>query len=63
MRWKYRVLKLATTGFFGGKVKVESFEAHINDLGRQGWEMVCAFDTNQSYGQTRDVIVLFKQPL
>jgi len=62
MRWHYKVLKLATHGFFGGKVDAEQFEMFLNDLGRDGWELVCAFDTNQSYGQTRDVVVLFKRP-
>lgn len=63
MNWEYKVLKLGTSGFFGGKVDAEGFEAHINNLGREGWELVCAFDTNSSYGQTRDVVVLFKRPV
>ncbi len=63
MNWEYKVLKLATGGILGGKVDAEGFEAHINNLGHEGWELICAFDTNQSYGQTRDVVVLFKRPV
>ncbi len=62
MRWEYNTLKMATTGFIGGKLDEETFTDHLNDLGDQGWELVAAFDTNQGGGQTRDVIVVFKRP-
>lgn len=61
MRWEYRTLKIATTGFVGGKLDEDAFTAHMNDLGDQEWELVSAFDTNQSYGATRDVIAVFKR--
>ncbi|MBN1126101.1 MAG: DUF4177 domain-containing protein [Sedimentisphaerales bacterium] len=61
MKWEYKVLKLEATGFFGGKVDAEAFEGYMNNLGRNGWELVTAFDTNQSYGQTRDVVAVFKR--
>ena len=35
----------------------------IGDLGVDGWELVVAFDTNQSGGQTRDIVLLFKRPV
>ena len=62
MRWEYNTLKMATTGFSGGKLDEDTFTDHLNDLGDQGWELVAAFDTNQGGGQTRDVIVVFKRP-
>lgn len=54
MKWEYKAIKLATTGFTGGKVDEAQLEAFMNELGSQGWELVSAFDTNQAYGETRD---------
>jgi hypothetical protein len=62
MRWEYRTVKLATTGFVGGKLDETKLDAMMNELGTGGWELVAAFDTNQSYGATRDVVVVFKRP-
>jgi hypothetical protein len=62
MKWEYRTLKVATTGLIGGKLDENAFTAYMNDLGGQEWELVAAFDTNQSYGATRDVIAVFKRP-
>jgi hypothetical protein len=33
----------------------------MNTLGEAGWELVTGFDTNIAYGQTRDVVVIFKR--
>lgn len=61
MKWEYKTLKLATTGWMGGKLDEVKLDAMLNDLGSQGWELVSALDTNQCDGQTRDVIVIFKR--
>jgi len=60
--WEYRTVKVATTGFSGGKLDENAFTAYMNDLGSKGWELVTAFDTNQAYGATRDVVAVFKRP-
>lgn len=62
MMWEYRVVKVAATGWSGGKLDENVFTAYMNDLGNEGWELVTAFDTNQAYGATRDVIAVFKRP-
>jgi hypothetical protein len=62
-RWEYKTIKLATTGFSGGKLDTDVFENLLNGLGREGWELVSAFDTNQAYGSTRDVVAVFKLPV
>ncbi|MCF7973178.1 MAG: DUF4177 domain-containing protein [Phycisphaerae bacterium] len=62
-KWEYKTIKLAATGFLGGKFDESTLDAFMNDLGRQGWELVSAFDTNKSYGETRDVVVIFKRQL
>ena len=30
-------------------------------LENEGWELVSAFDTNQNYGASKDVIAIFKR--
>ena len=62
MQWEYKTVKLAAKGVFGGKFDAAQLDAMMNDLGRNGWELSAAFDTNQSYGQTRDIVALFKRP-
>jgi hypothetical protein len=61
VRWEYKTLKLGTKGFLGGKLDEVELETKMNELGKDGWELVSAFDTNQSHGETRDVIVMFKR--
>jgi len=61
MKWEYKTIKLATKGFTGGKFDETKLDKLLNELGSQGWELVSAFDTNQGYGETRDVVVIFKR--
>ena len=60
--WEYKTAALGAGGFLGGKVDLRQFESMLNELGRDGWELVAAFDTNQAYGATRDVIAIVKRP-
>jgi hypothetical protein len=62
MIWEYKTVKLGATGFLGGKVDESKLDAVMNDLGRNGWELAAAFDTNQANGSTRDVVAIFKRP-
>ncbi len=62
MEWEYKVITLRTEGFWGGKIDVAQMEALMNSLGHDEWELTAAFDTNEGYGRTRDVVVLFKRP-
>ncbi|QIF05601.1 DUF4177 domain-containing protein [Roseimicrobium sp. ORNL1] len=62
-RWEYKTIKLAATGFLGGLLDTAAFENVLNGLGWDGWELVSAFDTNQSGGVTRDVVAVFKRPV
>ena len=64
MQWEYETVKLGTKGFWmGGDLDVTEFTTMLNDLGRDRWELVSAFDTNQGHGQTRDVVAVFKRPM
>ena len=62
-KWEYKTVKLGAGGLIGGKIDESKLESFMNDLGREGWELVEIFDTNQSGGQTRDVFVVFKRSL
>ena len=63
MKWEYRTLKIATTGWLGGRLDENAFTAYMNQLGREEWELVSAFDTSQNCGASRDVIAVFKRPV
>ena len=60
-QWEYKTIKMDTEGFLGGLLDIEAFETALNELGSQGWELVGAFDTNQSHGASREVIAIFKR--
>ena len=61
MHWEYKTLQMTAAGFLGGKIDLQELERQLNALGREGWELVNAFDTNMGSGQTRDVIAIFKR--
>ena len=63
MEWEYKVVTIGTSGFLGGKVEVSQLEALMNNLGRDGWELGSAFGTNEGYGRSKDVVLLFKRNL
>ena len=61
MQWEYRTLKVNCKGFFGGKFDEGRLDEMLNDLGRDGWELVSSFDTNELYGSTRYMVFTFKR--
>ena len=62
MNWEYKIVKLDTGGFGGGKVNQAQLDHTLNELGAQGWELAAAFDTSRELGGTRDLVVIFKRP-
>ncbi|WP_152397086.1 DUF4177 domain-containing protein [Paenibacillus guangzhouensis] len=60
-KWEYRTLKFKTGGFMGGKIDEEEFQEELNRHGDEGWELVSCFDTSQSSGSSRDIVVVFKR--
>ncbi len=65
MKWEYLTIMMATGGNWfglGGVLDGEAFNAKLNELGEQGWELVSVFDTNMGHGKTRDVVAVFKRP-
>lgn len=60
-RWEYKTIKFETKGFWGGILDLQAFNDELNDLGRNGGELVSCFDTNQSQGASREVIAVLKR--
>ncbi len=60
--WEYTSVQIPSHGWLGGKVDSTTFDAALNELGRDGWELVNVFDTNTTQGATRLVIAVFKRP-
>jgi hypothetical protein len=59
--WEYKTLEFATTGWTGGLLDVNIFNESLNNVGKDGWELVNCFDTNQAQGASRKVIAVFKR--
>lgn len=62
-RFEYKTLYTDTKGFFGGKVDPAAFQYELNELGKQGWELVSTVGSAQSYGSTRWLISIFKRKI
>ena len=60
--WEYKTLKMpASGGFLGGKFDETALDMTLNEMGELRWELVVAFTTNQGYGQSRDLVTIFKR--
>ena len=62
MKWEYKTVKTpATGGLLGGKFDEMLLEKNLNECGDQRWELVAAFATHLGYGQSRDIVTIFKR--
>jgi hypothetical protein len=62
-KWKHKMVKLPTKGLFGGKVDEERIQLVLDRMGAEGYELVSAADTAQSYGSSKYLLLFFKKPL
>ena len=65
-KFEYKVLEISATGGFfsgGGLVNFQALSDKLNELGREGWEVIGSTDINRNYGDTRDVMIILKRPL
>jgi len=60
-KWEYKTIKVETKGFKGGVLDTSAFDGALNQLGSDDWELVAAFGTNEGFGQSREVIAVFKR--
>lgn len=60
-KWEYISVKVDTKGIRGGILDIENFDAELNRLGEEGWELVSCLSTNQGKGYSREVIAVLKR--
>ena len=59
--FEYKVVVYDTKGFWGGSVEPSQLEDRLNQLGRDGWELVSCTSTSQSYGSSKSIVFIFKR--
>lgn len=40
MRWEYKTISFSKRAFFTGIISAEGLQLQLNELGRDGWELV-----------------------
>jgi len=63
MRWEYKTAKLQVQSFWGVNYNPEETDAIFDEWGAEGWELVSAFDINEGYGSSKEVVFIFKRRL
>ncbi len=61
VRWEYKTFGFDATGFLTGKLDTAELERILNDLGREGWELVNATPHLSRMGRGRGLVVLLKR--
>jgi hypothetical protein len=62
-KFEYRILDVAAGGFWGGKIDAQELTNKLNELGREGWEVISATDTDIYGGGTKGLIIVLKREL
>ena len=62
MNWEYKTVVLPISGTLLPKVDPTEIDAALTRLGRDGWELVSAFDTNVNTGSSFQLVAIFKKP-
>lgn len=60
-KFEYRLLD-SNSGFFSG-IDFQELTNHLNDLGRQGWEVVSVLDTAFTSNRTQGLLITLKREL
>jgi hypothetical protein len=45
----------------GGVVNTQKYEAQLNSLGADGWELVSVVSSNQHHGASREIVSVLKR--
>ncbi len=63
-KFEYKLLDVVAKGwFFGGKVDIQELTNKLNELGREGWEVVSSADLNMHDGASRSMVVILKREI
>ena len=60
-QFEYRILDVIAGGFWGGKIDAQELTDKLNELGREGWEVVSTVDLNRYEGGTKGLLVMLKR--
>ena len=52
MRWEYKTINFTKRSFFTGTLIAEAFDVQLNELGREGWELVSVMQGKMQVGVT-----------
>ena len=62
MQWEYKILKYEIDrGFIDVSIDEHKWEEEINILGKDGWELINSYSTNDTDGMTNHVLMTFKR--
>jgi hypothetical protein len=59
--FEYKIVKFKASGFFGGNVDQKEIENELEKLGKESWSLVSTFTSNEAYGQTKEIVFIFKR--
>ncbi|GAB3541080.1 DUF4177 domain-containing protein [Spirosoma fluminis] len=62
-KFEYRVLDVAASGFWGGDIDSQTLTDKLNELGRDGWEVISAVDTAVYGGGSKGLIIMLKREI
>lgn len=64
MKLEYTVLEVPVTGWWrGGKVDSQALKNKLNELGKEGWQVVAMNETNMWRGASRNLIVILQKEI
>ena len=62
-RWEYKTVEVKMKGWLQKKLNPDEVDETLNELGRQGWELVNAEGWTTMQGATCAGVYTFKRPL
>lgn len=60
MAWEYKIVSFEKVSFLSNKMKHEELEQQLNELGREGWELVSA-ESRTSYSSDKEMVLFLKR--
>ena len=62
--FEYTILEVPVTGWlWGGRIDTEALLHKLNELGKGGWHVVTANDTNRYHGGSRNMFVILQREI
>lgn len=64
-KFEYKIIEVPAGSWWsnGGKVDFQALVNKLNELGREGWEVMSSTDLNRYQGQSRNVMIILKRTL